>query len=148
MTHIQQKERGFTLVEVIIAIAIIGILFAAFSRLGNFGGAINKARDAKTQSFVAQIKNAVNIYYLTEGKMPDHGVLQAEVLPENDIQLPDDETCFWYGYNEEAGEFFVAANGADEWIVAHTTDAYVPDGTADCAGGPGEGNGFQVASIE
>lgn len=55
------NKKGFTLIELLVVIAIIGILSAI--GLVSLNGAREKARDAKRQSDLAQIRSAMALYY-------------------------------------------------------------------------------------
>ncbi len=55
------KARGFTLVELLVAISIIAVLTAVL--LPNFMGARERARDAKKKQNLYAIKNALRMYY-------------------------------------------------------------------------------------
>lgn len=55
------KKRGFTIVEMLIVVAIIGILSAITT--SNLSNSRAKARDAKRVSDMAQIQMALNQYY-------------------------------------------------------------------------------------
>jgi prepilin-type N-terminal cleavage/methylation domain-containing protein len=65
-----KKMRGFTLVELIIVIVIIGIL-AAVTVVG-YQNQTAKARDSKRLSDIDSIRKAVDLYYHTNGKYPDY----------------------------------------------------------------------------
>jgi len=58
-------SRGFTLVELLIVIAIIGILSSVV--LSNLTGARTKAYDAKVQAQLANIRQDAEIYYISNG---------------------------------------------------------------------------------
>lgn len=55
------KNKGFTLIELMVVIAIIGILTAIIS--ANFGISKSKARDAKKISDIAQLQLTLELYF-------------------------------------------------------------------------------------
>lgn len=55
------KTKGFTLIELMIAVAIIGIL--AGIALPEFAGTIRKSREATTKGNLAVLRSALSIYY-------------------------------------------------------------------------------------
>lgn len=62
------KNKGFTLIEVLVVIAIIGILSSVV--LSSLNGARVKSRDAKRISDLKQIQIALNLYYSDNGHYP------------------------------------------------------------------------------
>lgn len=68
MNKLKLSQKGFTIVELLIVIVIIGILatigFVAFS------GAQNKANKSKAESTVSQVKSKLGEYYATNNTYP------------------------------------------------------------------------------
>jgi general secretion pathway protein G len=62
------SNKAFTLIELLVVIAIIGILAAIV--LAALGVTKNKGNDAKRISEIRQIRNALDIYYLSNGAYP------------------------------------------------------------------------------
>ncbi len=60
MISFSNKEKGFTLMELLIVIAIMGILAAV--GLGNFTYSLKKGRDAQRKSDLGQIARALEAY--------------------------------------------------------------------------------------
>ncbi len=78
---IKSKKDGFTLVELMVVIAIIGILSAIIT--ANFAGAKSKARDAKRVSDLAQMQLALAGYFNACNAFPaaDSSTYSPSVLP-------------------------------------------------------------------
>jgi prepilin-type N-terminal cleavage/methylation domain-containing protein len=64
------QRRGFTLVEMILACAIIGIL--ASIAYGTFTGMRERARDTQRMSDIEQLRLAMKLYKDTYGTYPDY----------------------------------------------------------------------------
>jgi prepilin-type N-terminal cleavage/methylation domain-containing protein len=73
-----RKESGFTIIELLIVIAIIGIL--ATLVLTNFQGAQAKGRDTVRKNDINSLYQKLEEYYNEQGGYPD-GTLTAAVLP-------------------------------------------------------------------
>lgn len=75
MKH-RQKNQAFTLIELLVVIAIVGLL--ASSALAFMRPAEAKARDARRLSDMAQLQNALTIYYNTHGSWPENTDIDGE----------------------------------------------------------------------
>lgn len=61
-------NRGFTLIELLVVIAIIGVLSSVV--LASLNTARERANDARRQSDLRQVQNALELYYSTNGTYP------------------------------------------------------------------------------
>src|SRR5882762_10153722 len=66
------SHKGFTLLELMIAVAIVGVLAAVV--IPQFGNTIAKSKEATTKGNLGSVRSALSIYYSdTEGKYPSDG---------------------------------------------------------------------------
>lgn len=65
-----KNKRGFTLIELIIVIAIVSLIATATVAVLNPFGQFQKARDAKVKSDLAQVQKALEVYYQDNGRYP------------------------------------------------------------------------------
>jgi len=62
------KDKGFTIVELLIVIVVIGILAAI--TIVAFNGIQQRGRDAQRKSDIASITKALELYYIDNGEFP------------------------------------------------------------------------------
>src|ERR1700687_1345075 len=62
------NQDGFTLIEIMVVILILGLL--ATIVVQSLRGAANKAKNTKAQADIAEIKTALDRYYLDNGYYP------------------------------------------------------------------------------
>jgi type II secretion system protein G len=71
MGFFQPVKKGFTLIEILVAVAIIGVLASII--LANVGEARKKARDTERASDLQQIQLALRTYKDSNGRYPTSG---------------------------------------------------------------------------
>ena len=64
------SKLGFTLIELLVVIAVLGVLAAGLIVIINPLGQMAKARDAGRKSALKQIANALESYFVFNGKYP------------------------------------------------------------------------------
>jgi|GEM_PF-928572 prepilin-type N-terminal cleavage/methylation domain-containing protein len=78
---LEQRKSGFSLIEVLVVVGMIGIL-AAFTVV-SLSSARMRSRDSKRVAFVKQINDALEIYYLQNGYYPT-AITPGQVLKVGD----------------------------------------------------------------
>jgi len=149
----QRKEKGFTLIELMIVVAIIGILAAL--ALPKFAQLVEKSREAATKGNMNAMVSAISIYYGdSEGIYPVYletssdymfsrflekvppvkathaGIGQgtAESPSGTDIVYTSDENISVTGigwlYNSNSGRIFVNSSATDSKSMPYSTYGY------------------------
>lgn len=110
-----RAERGFSLVELLVVIAIIGIL--ATTVTVKVIGALGEAKVNKARAELKSIKDAVGMYYITNGRMPesiDDLREPAKGFEEGFIDVRKDPWNNEYEFERLGGrKFIVRCYGAD-----------------------------------
>lgn len=93
MISLQKKEKGFTIVELLIVIVVIGILAALV--ITTFSGIQRRARDSERTTDINAIHGQVEAYYATNGYYPTLTQLQTDSfitasLPGLDVEAARD----------------------------------------------------------
>jgi general secretion pathway protein G len=118
------QQEGFTLIEIMVVILILGLL--ATLVVQSLRGATDKAKRTKAMADIAEMKTALDRYYIDNGSYPttDQG-LQALVTPPSQNGQPNvEETGYiqripndpWgnpYVYQSDGNSYTLKSYGAD-----------------------------------
>ena len=124
-TSLRVAEQGFTLLEIMVVVVIIGLLAAMI--VPNLMGNIDKAQISRAKSDIRGIETALNLYRLDNFRYPSTSDgLQALVTNPGETvapqwtkpylpRLPKDpwNRPYQYAYPGQHGEFDVYSYGAD-----------------------------------
>ena len=120
MLKFHRKSKGFTLIELMIVVAIIGILAAI--AIPKFADLIDRAKEAKTQGNLGALRSALSIYYGSwDGVWPSTGTLSTNLVPKYiqtipDVTLPNSYTTDHTDTNAETS----IAGDTGEWYYDGT----------------------------
>jgi prepilin-type N-terminal cleavage/methylation domain-containing protein len=104
------KQNGFSLIELLVVITIIGILTALF--ITNMVGVRERARDARVKADLNELKTALRLYYNDAQEYPDTG----------SVNVPAPGTTFSSGgtvYMNEVPQFdsYTQQNSGDGFLI-------------------------------
>ncbi|CAM3356160.1 type II secretion system major pseudopilin GspG [Corallococcus sp. ZKHCc1 1396] len=108
----RRKNRGMTLIEIMVVITILGLIAAAVGV-----AVIPKLEEAKQDTARLDIRNiqsAMKLYYTKKGSYPDTATgLKALVDTQNLERMPTDPWGKEYVYMNEGGKPVITSYGAD-----------------------------------
>jgi len=123
-TSLRAAEQGFTLLEIMVVVVIIGLLAAIV--VPNFVGNIDKAAMSRAKQDIRGIETALNLYRLDNFRYPSTSDgLQALVTNPGEANAPNWKAQlrklpidpwnhpYQYAYPGQHGEFDVFSYGAD-----------------------------------
>ena len=129
------NQDGFTLIEIMVVILILGLL--ATIVVQSLRGAADKAKHVKAQADLAELKTALDRYYLDNGYYPstDQGLSALVSAPSNGRvpgnyesggyieRLPQDPWGTGYFYQSDGNTYTLKSFGPDGVESADDIDA-------------------------
>lgn len=118
------SERGFTLIELMVVVIILGVLAAI--AVPTFSGQTDRAKEGRAVAELKSMKTIIDLYRLDTNKFPeaDNTVADevntiAEVLKKDGINWTGDENGikdpwgnpYTYGVNDDLSEYVVYSGG-------------------------------------
>jgi type II secretion system protein G len=132
-THISrfiQSNRGFTIVELLIVIVVIGILAAIV--IVAFNGVQNRAKDTRTRSDIKNVQSIVEKYNAETGRYPSTGDLatvrtdancyggtaQSDWVPSVTEKLPQSVPNTGKGRGGTTTGCYMYSSNGDQYIIS------------------------------
>ena len=88
MTSLNRKQQGFTIVELLIVIVVIGILAGLV--ITTFNGIQQKGRDTERQTDIKALHGQIEAYYAQNGSYPSLADLNDATFRSNNLKGLDD----------------------------------------------------------
>ena len=148
----KNNTSGFTLVELLIVIGVIGIMAVGLMYLIDPFGQIQKANDAKRKSDLEQLQRTLEIYYNDNGKYPPSSGSTVIAPCTGTYRINPSTGCqewgtSWTVYNTTLPKdptsstrnyvYFASSDGQSYWIYAsleRRSDPQACNGGAACSG--------------
>ncbi|HKR82479.1 MAG TPA: type II secretion system protein [Candidatus Saccharimonadales bacterium] len=138
---LRKKQSGFTLVELLIVIVVIGIL--ATLVITTYTGIQQKARNTKRQTDINAIQGQLEAYFAQQGKYPtlanmqDRTWIQGNLkgLDLNALQDPKWSTSLSCKDSSNAAELITGTGGSDgcyQYDVQNDSAGTCDNSTSDC----------------
>lgn len=136
-------QKGFTIVELLIVIVVIGILAALV--ITTYNGIQQKGRNTERQTDLKAIQGQLEAYYAQNGKYPTSGA-QASATAGLGATSADNVTFIQANMkgldkealrdpNADAGDYSMGTTASSkQYAYAATPAGCVNDGTTDCTG--------------
>lgn len=128
MISLKRKESGFTIVELLIVIVVIGILAALV--VTTFSGIQRKARDSERQTDINAVHSQVEAYYAQNGRYPTNANLDDDTFVTAQLKGLDVNAL-----RDPKGADNNVADAAAANVYAYAvTPAGCDNSTTDCTG--------------
>lgn len=115
MTSLNKNQRGFTIVELLIVIVVIGILAALV--ITTFNGIQQKGRDTERQTDIKALHGQLEAYYAQNGRYPTLTDMNTDTFRSTSMKGLDDEAL---QDPKGSAQTLVAAPAANSYAYAVT----------------------------
>jgi prepilin-type N-terminal cleavage/methylation domain-containing protein len=125
MFNLKKSEKGFTLIELMIVVAIIGILAAI--AIPKFADLVTKSKESAVKGSLGSVRSAMSIYYSdTEGVFPSTGSLSAALTTGSKYlkQMPFIQVPKPANHSNVSSEANTITDVGD-WFYPSTTEGHV-----------------------
>lgn len=156
LKHFFEQNKGFTLVEMIIVIAVIGIITVVVAP--QYLGYIEKSREATDRNALLETMHTAEIAYVGEGKKLDDNSVKVSVAANGTVSYPlpgalDDAveeiiapSSYTYKSKHFKGkDIIIDINENGKAVFSDDMDSDLRAGLEDLIGGFIEGDGDKVA---
>ena len=108
MKLFKRNQKGFTLVELVVVIAILGILAAI--AVPRFIASLEEARSTADEANMRVLQTAVDLFYAeTEGYPADYAALEGALVPTYIDEIPELSGGGTFNYNGTTGTVSIPA---------------------------------------
>ena len=128
-----KKDKGFTLVELVLVVAIMGIMSVGIMLTLNPFAQFQKANDARRKSDLAQIQRALEIYYQDHGQYPSAIAWGTSWQPYMNVVPKDPSSNKNYAYSSVGQSYFIYAS-LDKVLSSEQCKGASPCNTNNCGG--------------
>jgi|GEM_PF-758871 len=124
------REKGFTLVEIMIVVAIIAILSAI--AIPNFMAARSKSRANACKANLKQIDSAVEQWAMDASKTNGDSVTMTELIPTYVKKTPVCQAGGWYGGFPVGVDVSAESASANGGLSDNSKNIFIVGGTPGC----------------
>jgi len=116
-----KNQKGFTLLEMVIVVAIMGVLAGSF--MPTLFNQLDKAEQGRTKHDLSQLASQVKFFYLDKRKYPNNNKGLTVLIPDYLSEIPLDPYGSEYLYKKRGRSVVVYTLGADGEVGGDGNDA-------------------------